>query len=107
MSHKGSHVREAMILLNASGLDDPHDLMERLGKRTLGIRRFGIHDRHAESVRYLSSCRVEPYWIKATALRAIAPGRARAGHAAWRPVPPRRAGQAPVFCLVGQGALYV
>jgi hypothetical protein len=30
--------------------------------------------------------------IKATALRAAAPGRARAGHAAWRPVPPRRAG---------------
>jgi hypothetical protein len=38
-------------------------------------------------------CRVEPYWIKATALRAAAPGRARAGRAAWRPVPPQRAGQ--------------
>jgi len=38
-------------------------------------------------------CRVELYWIKATALRAAAPGRARAGRAAWRPVPPQRAGQ--------------
>jgi hypothetical protein len=26
-------------------------------------------------------CRIEPYWIKATALRAVAPGRARAGRA--------------------------
>jgi hypothetical protein len=33
-------------------------------------------------------------YIKATALRAAAPGRARAGRAAWRPVPSRSAGQA-------------
>jgi hypothetical protein len=39
-------------------------------------------------------CRIEPSWIKATALRAAAPGRARVGRAPWRPVPPQRAGPA-------------
>lgn len=38
-------------------------------------------------------CRIAPYMIKATALRAAAPGRGRGGRAAWRPVPPRLAGQ--------------
>jgi hypothetical protein len=32
--------------------------------------------------------------VKATALCAAAPGRAHGGRAAWRPVPPQRAGQA-------------
>jgi len=37
--------------------------------------------------------------IKAAALRAVAPGRARVGRAAWRPIPPRRTGQAMRYCL--------
>jgi hypothetical protein len=38
-----------------------------------------------------------PGVLKATALRAAVPERARAGRAAWRPVPPQRAGQASRF----------
>jgi hypothetical protein len=45
-------------------------------------------------------CRIKPYWIKAAALRAAAPGRARAGRAAWRPVPPQRAGQGGLHLLI-------
>jgi hypothetical protein len=37
-------------------------------------------------------CRVEPYWIKAAALRAATPGRAHGGRAALGADPPQRAG---------------
>jgi hypothetical protein len=50
-------------------------------------------------------CRVEPYLIKATALRAAAPGRARTGRAAWRPVPPQRAGQSGCPRCIGRCTL--